>query len=326
MAAGYLYVLSNPSIPDLAKVGKTTREPAQRAAELSAATGVASPFVLLYQQPVADCDAAEAWVHDVLTARGWRHADNREFFSAPLHEIVALVFASATHVAHAAPALPGTPDPLPTDAADDAPSEADYMHLLALQTLIGHSDVFADRPRGARLMLQAAEMGSIGACECAGKMLMRGEYGLKQDLRKAHGLLAQAIEAGRFDCHALMAELLLLNGQRSAAMRQWQHFFEAAAQHLRAQGDGLSEAVASSTGAAGRDYCKLVYTGRIDDCIDDATFAVLAPFIEAACDAERALWAGHPPITYRQQKVRLDLEMNLVRAKRQRATAASTSN
>lgn len=32
---GYIYVLANSAMPDLVKVGKTTRTPAERAAELS---------------------------------------------------------------------------------------------------------------------------------------------------------------------------------------------------------------------------------------------------------------------------------------------------
>jgi hypothetical protein len=70
MSIGFLYILSNPTIPGLCKIGKTTRDASLRVSELSGATGVASPFVLLYQQPVADADAAEAWAHRTMAARG----------------------------------------------------------------------------------------------------------------------------------------------------------------------------------------------------------------------------------------------------------------
>lgn len=86
MANGFLYVLINPAMPGLAKVGKTTRNPSNRVSELSAATGVPSPFILAYQQPVQDCHAAEVWVHAELERNGYRVATNREFFKAPLHE------------------------------------------------------------------------------------------------------------------------------------------------------------------------------------------------------------------------------------------------
>lgn len=95
MANGYLYVLTNPVIPNLAKVGMTTRDPADRIAELSAATGVPSPFILIFQQPVHDPGAAERWVHRELDLLGYRHSVRREFFAGPLHEIVRIVSAAA---------------------------------------------------------------------------------------------------------------------------------------------------------------------------------------------------------------------------------------
>jgi hypothetical protein len=95
MSSGYLYVLTNPAIPNLAKVGMTTREPADRIAELSAATGVPSPFILIFQQPVSNPETAERWAHRELDVLGYRHSVRREFFAGPLHEIVRIVSAAA---------------------------------------------------------------------------------------------------------------------------------------------------------------------------------------------------------------------------------------
>ena len=88
---GYIYVLINPAMPGLAKVGKTRRRPEDRGLELSSATGVPSPFIVAYQHPVADIDAAERWVHGELERTGHRHSASREFFSAPLHVVVEVV-------------------------------------------------------------------------------------------------------------------------------------------------------------------------------------------------------------------------------------------
>jgi hypothetical protein len=78
--SGYLYVLVNPAMPGLIKIGRTSRQPATRVSELSGATGVPVPFVLLYDVRVADAVAGERYVHQLLEERGARVAGNREFF------------------------------------------------------------------------------------------------------------------------------------------------------------------------------------------------------------------------------------------------------
>jgi hypothetical protein len=88
---GYIYALINYSMPGLVKIGRTTRAPGERGTELSAATGVPTPFVLLLDVLVPDAEAAEAQVHHILEQRGYRAADNREFFTAPPSEVIRLL-------------------------------------------------------------------------------------------------------------------------------------------------------------------------------------------------------------------------------------------
>lgn len=88
---GYVYLLINHSMPGLVKVGRTTRPPADRVQELSGPTSVPTPFVLVFDVFVPDCVSAERLLHDLLTADGYRVADNREFFEAPVHEVVRLM-------------------------------------------------------------------------------------------------------------------------------------------------------------------------------------------------------------------------------------------
>lgn len=77
---GYIYVMVNPSLPNLVKIGKTTREPNERAKELSSATGVPTPFILVYYKPFKDCHFAELVIHNYLKEKGVQVNDNREFF------------------------------------------------------------------------------------------------------------------------------------------------------------------------------------------------------------------------------------------------------
>ena len=88
MSGGWVYVLINGTMPGLAKIGKTTRDPEGRATELSGATGVPTPFVLAYQRYFSDCGAAEAYAHTLLTQQGHRESTNREFFRVSITEAI----------------------------------------------------------------------------------------------------------------------------------------------------------------------------------------------------------------------------------------------
>ncbi|WP_339820725.1 GIY-YIG nuclease family protein [Paenibacillus sp. FSL R7-0216] len=89
MNQGYVYVLYNQSFPDLVKIGMTTRDPENRVTELSGATGVPTPFVLLYKKYYADCHLAEKLVHEHLAKK--RLNENREFFSMQPHEAITFI-------------------------------------------------------------------------------------------------------------------------------------------------------------------------------------------------------------------------------------------
>lgn len=80
MDSGYVYVLINPSLDGMVKIGKTTRSPEERAKELSQATGTPTPFVVVYKAYFNDCSKAEAYVHTMLEEQGYRVSSNREFF------------------------------------------------------------------------------------------------------------------------------------------------------------------------------------------------------------------------------------------------------
>ncbi|SMB94151.1 GIY-YIG nuclease family protein [Deinococcus hopiensis] len=80
MNPGEVYILINPAMPDMVKIGKTTRNVNDRVRELSAATGVPQKFILVYHRRFDDVDQAEAAIHAALQARGVRASPNREFF------------------------------------------------------------------------------------------------------------------------------------------------------------------------------------------------------------------------------------------------------
>jgi hypothetical protein len=86
---GKIYILINPSMPNLVKIGKTTRAPEERAAELSGTTGIPTKFFVAYEVTVFDCDSVERDIHNRLS--DFRVNEDREFFNIPLKTAIQLV-------------------------------------------------------------------------------------------------------------------------------------------------------------------------------------------------------------------------------------------
>jgi hypothetical protein len=87
-APGYVYVLVNASMAGLVKIGRSERDVEARARELSAVSGVPTPFIVVYKQHFPDCASAERQVHAELARRGARLTLNREFFRVDLEDVV----------------------------------------------------------------------------------------------------------------------------------------------------------------------------------------------------------------------------------------------
>jgi len=82
---GYVYVLSNISMPGLVKIGKSRRGGRFRAKEIYQ-TGVPTPFKLEYEVYTQDCDSLESYVHESLDHV--RTNDSREFFNLTVENAV----------------------------------------------------------------------------------------------------------------------------------------------------------------------------------------------------------------------------------------------
>lgn len=86
---GYVYVLSNESMPGIYKVGMTERSVEERAKELSKMTASPTPFKIeacfYSQSPLSD----EREIHELLSR--YRVSESREFFKCSLEKITLAV-------------------------------------------------------------------------------------------------------------------------------------------------------------------------------------------------------------------------------------------
>lgn len=78
MIRGFVYILTNDSMPGLIKVGRTTRDVDLRASELWQ-TGVPTRFDVFAKEATFDCVQLEAFVHAALNKH--RVNKSREFFA-----------------------------------------------------------------------------------------------------------------------------------------------------------------------------------------------------------------------------------------------------
>lgn len=85
---GFVYILSNESMPGLVKIGFTERTVEERVEELSSHTGVASPYKAEASFPVTGMDV-ERRIHAEL--KNFRNSYNREFFRLTPKEAIAAV-------------------------------------------------------------------------------------------------------------------------------------------------------------------------------------------------------------------------------------------
>lgn len=89
MSKGYIYVLSNRSIPGQLKIGRSKHGGSVRAKDLDGSTGLPTPFVVQFEIFSNDCVTAEHAVHEILRAD--RINRKREFFECSLDEAVAAI-------------------------------------------------------------------------------------------------------------------------------------------------------------------------------------------------------------------------------------------
>ena len=85
---GNVYVLTNPAMPDLVKIGKTTRDVSLRLADLYT-TGVPLPFECKYAAKVKDVDKTEKAFHTAFEPS--RVNPKREFFNINPEQAIAVL-------------------------------------------------------------------------------------------------------------------------------------------------------------------------------------------------------------------------------------------
>ena len=249
---GYIDAMVNPSLEGLVKIGKTTRDPESRAQELSQATGVATPFYVVFHVHVPDCHSAEQFVHSVLEFNGLRHTPNREFFQVSVKQAVEVLLLAekefqrpnalgrdAEVSALAKQALDSSDEGHST--AEEHPGKAVYKQ--AIDTYYGFGEELKDANEAIRLLHSAKAMNfpaafttlahyfleqmDDGACQTEEQYAAHRDSAiavLKEGASKGHGRCWVAL-AGLF-ADSLVAAYTHSKPDLESAGKCWKRYFQ----------------------------------------------------------------------------------------------------
>lgn len=198
-SSGYVYVLLNPSIQGMVKIGMTTRDPENRVDELSNATGVATPFILVYKEYFNDCHLAEKQLHSILEHQNYRVSNNREFFTISVHEAIKLVqdlkSQNQTSTFKEDTVSIYTNNDINKLAIDILDEAENYYY--------GREGKLEDYEEALKLFKKAAKFGALEAYWYLGNIYKYGN-GVKDDLKTAMEFYKQGAKLGWVDCFAEM--------------------------------------------------------------------------------------------------------------------------
>lgn len=247
---GHIYVLINPSIEGLVKIGKTAREPKSRAKELSQATGVATPFYVAFSIEVADCHSAEEFVYAVLEHNGYRRSSNREFFEMPLQDAIEVLMLAQKELQKQALPASQTNPATPSDSEESVDEAAFSQHpgvaILekASNLYYGIGDELEDKKEALRLLHQAKALNFAPAFTCladhfrteADRLYSEDESFDCHELReRALEVLKEGAQKGHGRCYAKMSELydgycwcFNLKPELENANKCWKKYFRSA--------------------------------------------------------------------------------------------------
>lgn len=200
--AQYIYILINPSLAGLLKIGRTNRSPEQRAIELSNSTNMPTPFIVAYEEEVLDSYVAEKLVHQELTRQGFRVSDSREFFAISLKAAIQIVSQVAQALRES---MPDT-NVLVNDAEMSEDSAAEYYLSLGLKAMTGSENTLQDYGAARDFFERAIALGNVRAHLFLAYLYIGGN-GVKQSSEKALKILKAGGDKGEPQCFKTMWDI-----------------------------------------------------------------------------------------------------------------------
>ncbi|HWR35375.1 MAG TPA: GIY-YIG nuclease family protein [Clostridia bacterium] len=290
---GFIYVLINASMPNLLKVGRTTRPPEERVRELNV-TAVPTPFILAYKAFVRDSARAEQFVHTYLGTKGYRVSQQREFFNAPMDMVVDAIREAQRQHNCALDQDGRVYESVEKTGFECTEGDEPWAAVLrqADNFLYGFNGEVEDRKHAYELFVQAARLGAPEAyVELA--QLHRNGYKGSESTTGAIQWLRKGADAGNRWCWVELADIYLSKspGHIENARKCFRRFF------AKADISTIDDSQERTFFFQLKEYCRLANPGDFDfaedsTAIQEAAEALLQRIAQQTEPAETESKAG----------------------------------
>ena len=214
---GYVYILINPSMDGLVKIGMTTRTPEERVKELSSSTGVPIKFILIYQKKVEDCVSCEKAIHNILESKGHRVSDGREFFNISTTDAIDVVSKTCREFSSRQPIVENTSN---TRIEKKSGAAEELFYLACSELTNGNSGKALD------LFEKSAAAGFVPGYWRAVELLIKGDPpDVRQNLKRAYVLARKGKELGVLDNHNQVVDCLIEMGHPEKAVAEIKNIY-----------------------------------------------------------------------------------------------------
>jgi hypothetical protein len=214
---GYIYVLINPAMEGLVKIGMTTRNPENRVKELSSATGIPNKFILIYQQRVDDCASCEKAIHNLLEAKGYRVSNQREFFNITTTAAIDVVSRACRDFSNFISEEESTSQ----STIENNVGAAEEVFYLACEELNN-----GNAGKALELFEKSAESGFVPGYWRAVELLKTGDLPeVRPNLMRAYELAKKGKELGVLGNHVQVVDCLIEMGHAEKAVTEIQNIY-----------------------------------------------------------------------------------------------------
>lgn len=275
--AEYIYILINPSIGGLLKIGRTSRSPEERAKELSASTGVPTPFIVAYEEQVVNSMIAEKLIHEQIAAIGYRINDAREFFSMPLKKAISVVAIVCGQLNRSEIAAGEA-------SADVSDNSSDYYHNKGLSHLFGDNHELQNYGFAKECFLKAIAFGGSDSYQYLAQLHLWG-LGCSKSTEEALLVLKAGGDRGSYICY----------------FKMWQIYSGVAINEFSSSDD--LEAYQGSVNNSNADICFQWYMDALEGSIDiDHASRYLTNTVNSASESAREILRASKGIKYSSER------------------------